>query len=73
MLNKLSDHQPYFVLLDTALTKIPNPTFIKTHLQNDETINKFINEISNAELYNKLDKIHTADPNVSYNIIHDEI
>ena len=31
------------------------------------------NEISNAESYNKLDKSQTADPNVSYNIIHDEI
>ena len=30
-------------------------------------------EISNADLYNKLDKSQTADPNVSYNIIHDEI
>ena len=36
-------------------------------------INKFINEINNADLYNKLNKSQTADPNVSYNIIHDEI
>ena len=32
LLNKLSDHQPYFVLLDTAVTKIPNPNLIKIHL-----------------------------------------
>ena len=73
LLNKLSDHQPYFVLLDIALTKIPNPNLIKIHLENDEAINKFINEISSADLYNKLDKSQTAYPNVSYNIIHDEI
>ena len=70
LLNNLSDYQPYFVLLDIALTKIPNPNLIKIHLQNDEAIHKFINEISNADLYNKLDKSQTA---VNYNIIHDEI
>ena len=67
LLKKLSDHQPYFVLFDIALTKIPNPNLIKIHLQNDEAINKCINEISNADLYNKLDKSQTADPNESYN------
>ena len=73
LLNKLSDHQPYFILMDIALTKIPNPKLIKIHLHNDEAINKFINEISNADLHNNLDKSQTADPNVSYNIIQDEI
>ena len=73
LLNKLSDHQPYFVLLVITLTKIQNPNLIKIHMQNDEAINRFINEISNADLYNKLDQSQTADPNVSYNIIHDDI
>ena len=32
LLNKLSDYQPYFVLQDTAVAKIPNPNLIKIHL-----------------------------------------
>ncbi len=73
LLNKLSDHQPCFILLDTDFVHHKHPTFIKIYKQNDDVIENIKHEISNSEQLNKIDINLTADPNVSYGIIHEVI
>ena len=72
LLNKLSDHLPCFILLDISLVNPPNPKWIKINTQNKKAILNIISDTSASNLYNKLDKSLTTDPNLSY-IIHEVI
>ena len=73
LINKVSDHLPCFILLEISLFNPPNPKRIKINTQNKKAIQNIINDISASDLYNKLDKSLTTDPNLSYNIIHEVI
>ena len=73
LLNKLSDHQPCFVLVDTTFARSHNPKFIRKYVQIEDVITNINNDICSSEIYNKIDKRLTADPNVNYNIMHDII
>ena len=72
-INKLSDHQPYFMIIDTALKKRHPPKFIRIDVQTMEAMIKVKNELSESNLYNKLDPSMVADVNLNYNIINCEI
>ena len=73
LLNKLSDHQPCFVLIDTTFARSHNPKFIRKYVQIEDVITNINNDICSSEIYNKIDKRLTADPNVNYSIMHDII
>ena len=73
LLNKLSDYQPCFILLDTDFVHHKHSKYIKIYKQNDEVIENIKYEISNSEQLNKIDINQTADLNVSYGIIHEVI
>ena len=73
LLNKLSDHQPCFILLETDFAHHKHSKCIKIYKQNDEVIENIKHEISNSEQLNKIDINLTADPNVGYGIIHEVI
>ncbi len=45
LINKLSDHQPYFILLNNVDTRDPPPKFIKINKQDKKSIQNFHNEI----------------------------
>ena len=64
LLNKLSDHQPCFILLE-LVAHHKHSKFIKIYKQNDEVIENIKHEISNygnSEQLNKIDINLTADP-----------
>ena len=65
LINKLSDHLLCFIFLDISLFNPPNHKWIKINIQNKKAIQNIINEISASDLYNKLDKSLTTDPNLS--------
>ena len=73
LLNKLSDHQPCFIILDITFSGCNNPKFTRKYVQLENVIDNINNDICSSELDDKIDKRLTADPNISYNIIHDVI
>ena len=73
LINKFSDHQPYFICLNTISYEAPPPKYIKVTTQSYEAISNFANEIINAAILERLNKTSNADPNTNYNILHDSI
>jgi len=68
---KFSDHQPYFTFLNDIFHNDTPPKFIKINTNSPESIEKFQNELIAANILNKIDSNHTADPNLNYNILYD--
>ena len=76
LLNKLSDNQPCFAILDNTFARSHNPKFKRKYVQIEDVItniHNYIIIICSSEMYNKIDKTLTADTNVNYNIMHDII
>ena len=64
------DHQLHFCIMDETYAKgINNPQNIEVEKLTNETISNFQKEIENSEVYNKLDKHMSADPNLNFNIL----
>ena len=73
LIKKLSDHQPYFMLINTSLKTEPPPKFVKINALNDNAMHKVKNEIKSYDTYNKLNKNPNADTNLNYDIIFNDI
>ena len=73
MLNKLSDHQPCFIILGITFCGCNNPKFIRKYVQLESVIDNINSDIRSSGLDDKIDTGMTADPNISYSIIHDVI
>ena len=73
LLNKLSDHQPCFIILDITCCGCNNPKFIRKYVQLESVIDNINSDIRSSGLDDKIDTGMTADPNISYSIIHDVI
>ena len=69
----LTDHQPYFIFINTANPKIATPKYIDVNSLNPVAISNFVNGIKLSNIYNKLNKCTDADPNETYDIIHYDI
>ena len=67
--HKFSDHQPYFILLNTIKQKPPSHKFIKIRTQNERSLSNLKNEIETMNLYDKLNKNLFADPTENYNLL----
>ena len=72
-LKKLSDHQPYFLLIDIRLIKERTPKFIQINNQTEKAMEAVKNELITCDLYNKLDTNLLADVNTNYEILQDAI
>ena len=70
---RFSDHQPYFMMLNMNQKTNPPPKFIKKYNTSDEAMLNVRHEIQSEELYSKLVKSCTADINLNYEMINDEI
>ena len=64
-----SDHQPYFILLNTIKQKPPSHKFIKIRTQNERSLSNFKHGIETMNLYDKLNKNLFADPTENYNLL----
>ena len=73
LLNKLSDHQPCFIILGVTFCGCNNPKFIRKYVQLESVIANINSDIRSSGLDDKIDTSMTADPNISYSIIHDVI
>ena len=73
ILIQFSDHQPYFIIMDTTLKKQYPTKFIEINIQNKKTMLKVKDYLISTKIYEKLDISPTADTNRNYNIILDEI
>ena len=70
LINRFSDHQPYFILLDNINTKILPPTYVKISKQDNLSMQNFKNEIIASEEIHSLSTRPEEDPNVTYSVLH---
>ena len=68
---QLSDHQPYFIFLNTVSHTESLSRYIKITVQNSDSISDFIHKVFSSNVYSKLDQSPNANPNVNYDILHD--
>ena len=73
LLNKLSDHQPCFIILGITFCGCNNPKCIRKFVQLESVIDNINSDIRSSGLDDKIDTRMIADPNISYSIIHDVI
>ncbi len=67
---ELSDHQPYFIILNNVNIRDHPPICVRTNKQDKESMQNFHNEILTSNELNSLNKNLTEDPNTTYNILH---
>ena len=68
LLQKLSDHQPYFITLDYLSSKTTRTKYVKVKRFDERSLINFKQELSSSDILNKLDKSESADPNLNYAI-----
>ena len=73
LIKKCSDHQQYFMFVNTTLKEDHTTKFIQVNVQNKEAMLKVKNEFHSSDIYTKLDTNPNTEPNYNYNIIIDEI
>ena len=72
LIKKFSDHQPYFIIMDTIKKQHPTK-FIEINIQNKKAMLKVKEDSISTKIYEKVEISATADTNNNYNIILDEI
>ncbi len=65
-----SNHHPYFILLNSILTKDSPPVYVKITKQDNDAIQTFYNEILTSDKLINLKSDIKEDPNNIYNISH---
>ena len=73
IIEKVSDHQPYFTILDTTLTRHDTPRFIKISNSDKESINHFHEALATSDRLNSLNVNPAQDPNINFSILQDTI
>ena len=71
LIKQSSDHQPYFLFIETVPAKKFPRKLVKIHLQNEKAMSNFANEIINSNIMEKLDQNPLSGPNNKYNILMD--
>ena len=70
LIRPISDHQMYFSMINLSYTKLENATkFTEEEVSNQESSNKFVKEVRDANIYNKLQKNLNTNPNHNYKIL----
>ena len=70
LIRPISDHQMCFSMINLTCNKSKNATkFIEVEVCNQESINKFVKEIGDANIINKLQKNLNTNPNHNYEIL----
>ncbi len=73
MTKRFSDHQPYFILLNSILTKDSPPVYLKITKQDKKAMQNFYNEILTSDKLINLKCDLKEDPNNTYNVLHNVI
>ena len=72
---QFSDHQPCFTFLNNVQLKDKPSKYITMRIQSQQAISNSVHDFisSDVGLYNKLNQLSTADPNVNYNVLNEVI
>ena len=73
MVNQLSDHHPYFISLNTVITRKECSKFIEIHDNSDAVVDKFLLDLQNLNILEKIDTDPYANPNENYDILENII
>jgi len=73
LINKFSDHQPYFTILKNIQSKDHPPRYVKITKQNTESVYNFNHEIASSFETNIFLIDTNQDPNINYNKLHNII
>ena len=68
LINKFSDHQPYFTIIHRTCSNIETHKFVKVSKYTNENIKNIHDELENLHILDKLDQSAT-DPNANYNTL----
>ncbi len=70
LIEKFSDHQPYFTILKHISHKDHEPKYIKIVKQDTKSIQTFESDIQNALEHVNLNSDLSSDPNLNYSALH---
>ena len=73
LIQKLSDHLPCIMLLNSQTRKTPPPKYMTIKKLTQHALLNIHNDLEEKNIYEKLDKSLMADVNQNYNIMHQEI
>ena len=73
LVNQLSDHHPYFISLNTVITRKECSKFIEIHDNSDAVVDKFLLDLQNLNILEKIDTDPYANPNENYDILENII
>ena len=69
LIKQFSDHQPYFIFMDTTHNKQSNPKTTKIHMETNEALLRVKYDNHTSDIYSKMDKSPNDDTNFNYNVI----
>ena len=70
LVRPISDHQMYFCIMNDNFVNIKTAQkYIKIEVSNQNNIDKFVKEVSDADIYSKLKPNLNTDPNHNYQIL----
>jgi hypothetical protein len=73
LIDKFSDHQPYFTILKNIKNKNHVPKFVEIHKQDPESLLKFQNDIAASLMEQITNSDPKQDPNINYNKLHNTV
>ena len=71
LLDKFSDHQPYFTSLELVRAYQTTPKYSRVYDRSEDSLEKFSKEFNLTNFSTVLDKSPSADPTLNYNIFED--
>lgn len=73
IINKLSDHQPYFTILNNITPNYHPPRYIKSNNNSKESIQNFHEALATSPQLHSLNSDLKQDPNINYSILEETI
>ena len=73
LIDKLSDHQPYFIVCNNTISTHISPRFVKITNYDKESVNRFQQTLTTSHQLNNLNSTHTQDPNINFSILEETI
>ena len=73
LINKFSDHQPCFMLLNAETKKTHTPNLVKLKVITQDALFNIQNDLMMTNIHEQLDQSPSADVNSNYDIMFNEI
>ena len=69
LVDKFSDHQPYFTSLEISTCHEKPPRFVTLNKQSEELTNNFVSDLQSSNILDEFDLDPKANPNENFNIL----